>query len=40
MSEWRNFCCAPFVYMENELKKMGRFCNGLLYESYLNFRKR
>jgi len=26
--------------MENELKKMGRFSNGLLYESYLNFRKR
>ena len=21
MSEWRNFCCATFVYMENELKK-------------------
>lgn len=20
MSEGRNFCCAPFVYMENELK--------------------
>ena len=40
MSEWRNFCCATFVYMENEFKKMGRFSNGLLYESYLNFRKR
>ena len=21
MSEWRNFCCATFVYMENELNK-------------------
>lgn len=21
MSEWRNFCCATFVYMENEFKK-------------------
>lgn len=20
MSEGRNFCCAPFVYMENEFK--------------------
>lgn len=37
MSEGRNFCCAPFVYMEMSLK-MGRFSNGLLYESYLNFR--
>lgn len=40
MSEWRNKSCATFVYMENEFKKMGRFSNGLLYESYLNFRKR
>lgn len=23
MSEGRNFCCAPFVYMENEFKKWG-----------------
>lgn len=31
MSEGRNLSSAPFVYMENEFKKMGRFCNGLLY---------
>lgn len=39
MSEGRNLSSAPFAYMENEFKKMGRFCNGLLYESYLYFRK-
>lgn len=36
MSEGRNLSSAPFAYMENEFKKMGRFCNGLLYNTALN----